>query len=93
MTPTHVKGKNAGKVFLFALSTCVWCMKTKRFLDSLGVEYYYIDVDKLSGPELDKVKQEMERWNPTGGFPTIVINDSKCVVGYKEDEIKKTLKV
>ena len=93
MTPIHVKGKNAGKILLFALSTCVWCMKTKRFLDSLGVAYDYLDVDKLSGPELEQVKKEIDRWNPTGGFPTIVINDSKCVVGFKEDEIKKTLKV
>ena len=42
-----VKGKNKGKIMLYALSTCVWCKKTKKFLDQLGVEYNYVYVDQL----------------------------------------------
>ena len=32
------------KIFLFALSTCVWCKKTKKLLDQFGVKYDYADV-------------------------------------------------
>ena len=34
---------------LYALSTCVWCRRTKQLLDQLGVEYDYVDVDLLEG--------------------------------------------
>jgi len=30
MAMTHVDGKNKGKIMLYALSTCVWCKKTKQ---------------------------------------------------------------
>jgi len=47
MEMKHVEGENKGKVILYALSTCVWCKKTKRLLNQLGVDYYFIDVDLL----------------------------------------------
>jgi glutaredoxin-related protein len=34
---------------LYALSTCIWCRKTKEFLDKSGVEYEYVYVDELEG--------------------------------------------
>jgi hypothetical protein len=32
------------------------------------------------------------KWNPDGSFPTLVLNDSKCIVGFKEPEIRQALK-
>jgi glutaredoxin len=87
----HVKGENKGKILLYALSTCGWCNKTKEFLKSLGVEYSYIFVDYLEGQEKEDTIEEVKKWNPRCSFPTVVINDEKCVVGYKEDEIKEAL--
>ncbi len=87
----HIKGENKGDVFLYALSTCVWCRKTKRLLDSLEVEYSYIFMDQLEGDIKDKRMKELEKWNPRCSFPTLVINKDKCIVGFKEDEIKKEL--
>jgi len=34
---THVDGKKAGHIVIYALSTCPWCKKTKKLLDDLGV--------------------------------------------------------
>lgn len=89
--PTVVPGKDAGKVLLYALSTCVWCKKTKRFLQEQGVGYEYIDVDTLAPEEQESVKTEIKRWNPRFNFPTVVVNDSRCVVGYDEDKLKEVL--
>ena len=36
--------------------------------------------------------EELKKWNPRCSFPTIVINDSKCIVGFKEDDIKEAVK-
>lgn len=87
----HVKGKNKGKILLYALSTCVWCKKTKEFLNKLGVEYSYIFVDLLDGQEKDDTMEDVKKWNPRCSFPTLVINDKNCIVGFKEDEIKEAL--
>ena len=87
MEMKHIKGENRGHIFLYALSTCVWCKKTKRLLNELGVDYYYIDVDLLQGKNKTKTMEELERWNPSSSFPSLVINSKKCIVGYKEEEI------
>ncbi len=87
----HVAGKDRGKIVLYALSTCVWCKKTKKLLNNLGIAYNYIDVDLLSEKEKEKAKQEITRWNPRCSFPTIVVNDDACVVGYDEEKIREVL--
>ncbi len=89
MEVIHVTGKDKGKVMLFALSTCGWCKKTKALLNELGVAYDYIDVDLLKGEEQENTLSEMEKHNPTGNFPTMVINSSKCIIGFKEDDIRQ----
>ncbi|KYK20399.1 NrdH-redoxin [Thermoplasmatales archaeon SG8-52-2] len=87
----HIKGENKGKVMLYALSTCGWCKKTKEFLNKLGVEYSYIFVDLVDDSERDKIIADVRKHNPRNSYPTIVINDNKCIVGYKEEEIKEAL--
>jgi glutaredoxin-like protein NrdH len=44
-----VPGLKVKEVMLFALSTCIWCKKTKQLLKDLGLEYSYVDVDLLVG--------------------------------------------
>ena len=87
----HVEGDNRGEVTLYALSTCTWCKKTKKLLADLGVEYSYVYVDLLDGEERKTTLAEVKRHNPRATFPTTVVNDDKCVVGYKEKEIKEAL--
>ena len=87
----HVNGENRGEIMLYALSTCVWCKKTKKLLDDLGVEYHFVYVDHLQGNEKEKTVREIMKWNPSCSFPTLVIDNSKCIVGFKEDEIKEVV--
>jgi glutaredoxin len=91
MAINHVAGKNKGKVMLYALSTCGWCKKTKALLSELGVEYSYTDVDLLKGEEQSAVVKEVMKYNPDCNFPTMVIDSKKCIVGFKEDEIREAL--
>jgi glutaredoxin-like protein NrdH len=90
MGVTHVKGKKKAQVMLYALSTCGWCRKTKALLNDLGVEYSFVDVDLLKGAEQDKVMKEVEKWNPSSSFPTVVVN-GECIVGFDEKRIKKAV--
>jgi glutaredoxin-like protein NrdH len=88
----HIKGKKTGDVMLYALSTCGWCHKTKELLTSLGVDFDYVFVDLLPDAEREDTLKIVQKWNPKSSFPTIVINNNS-IVGFKEDEIKKALKL
>ena len=79
------------KVMLYALSTCGWCKKTRSFLDDNGVKYDYVYVDLLKGEEREKVLEEVSRWNPRRSFPTVVIDDTQSVAGFKEDRLREVL--
>jgi glutaredoxin-like protein NrdH len=87
----HVEGRHRGKVMLFALSTCGWCRRTKALLNELGVAYDYTDVDLLQGQAQDEAMEEIKKFNPDCNFPTLVIDGKKCIVGFREDEIRKAL--
>lgn len=93
MDVKHVAGKNKGKVFVYALSTCGWCKKTKAFLNDGGVEYSYVDVDLETGAERTKVLDEVRKWNPNTSFPTVVLNDEMCLVGFQPDKMKEALDI
>lgn len=92
MNIEHVDGKDTVKIMLYTLSTCVWCKKTKALLKELGVAYDYIDVDLLNADEEDEVVKEITKFNPNCSFPTMVIDGKKCIVGFKEDEIREAIK-
>jgi glutaredoxin-like protein NrdH len=91
MDMVHVKGKDKGNVVLYALSTCVWCKKTKKLLTQLGVDFQYVYVDLLDGKEKAKVVDEVARYNPSRSFPTLVIDDTTSIVGYQEKRIREVL--
>jgi len=90
MQVKHVDGTDKGKVVLYALSTCVWCNKTKHLLGELGVSYDYIDVDLLKIGDKKKAMDEIGKYNPAKTFPTLVIGD-KGIRGFKEDLVRKAL--
>lgn len=92
MAVVHVPGRKSSHIMLYALSTCGWCQKTRKLLDELGVEYDYEYVDQLLGEERDKAIQEVKVWNPASSFPILVIDNERCIIGFKEDQIRETLK-
>jgi glutaredoxin-like protein NrdH len=92
MNIEHIPGRNAGKVMLYALSTCGWCRKTKQLLNDLYVAYDFIDVDHLVSKEREDTLDIIRKWNPACSFPTLIINDSKCIIGFDENNIRESLK-
>jgi glutaredoxin-like protein NrdH len=81
----------ARKVKLYAISTCGWCKKTKRFLEENNIEYEFEDVDLLEGAEKERARQEVASHNPRKSYPTIVIDDQVVVVGFDVDRLKEAL--
>jgi len=90
---TNQTEENARKdVTLFALSTCVWCKKTKALLEEMAVPHRRIDVDLLKGEERERALAELKRFNPLCSFPSLVVDQSTCIVGFDEARIKEAFK-
>ncbi len=88
----HSKGIYKGKVVLYALSTCQWCRKTKDLLKDLNVDYYYVDVDLAAGEKQKELIDEIKKFNQACSFPTLVIDDKDCIIGFDEEKIKEKFK-
>lgn len=86
---TFVEGMDFGNITVYALSTCGWCKKAKKFLNEHNVAYSYIDVDLLPADEVDKVVEEQMKFNPTGSFPTIVIENKPTIIGFNLESLNK----
>ncbi|MEM2976120.1 MAG: glutaredoxin family protein [Thermoplasmata archaeon] len=87
----HVEGKMKDKkVFLWALSTCMWCKKTRSLLEDSGVDYNYIYVDELEGEERERVLNEVQKHKPALSFRTLLIGE-RCIVGFDEKKIREAL--
>lgn len=79
-------------VMMYALSTCAWCRRAKKFLTENNIEFDFVDVDLLAPDERREKKAELKTYNSAGSFPTIVINNGeKVVVGFNTDRLKEAL--
>ncbi len=91
MAVVHVPGTKSRQIMLYALSTCGWCHKARKLLDELGVEYDYVYVDQLDGDDKERTVQNIKAWNPACSFPTVVVDNESCIVGYNEADIRKAV--
>ena len=91
MKIVHVEGENKGKIMIYALSTCIWCRKTKQLLKDKKVAFDYCDVDLEEGADKETAQRNIKKWNPSVSFPTLVINNKEAVLGYQPEEIKEKL--
>ena len=81
---------NCTEIEFYGLSTCMWCKKTKSFLDEKKVEYNPIFVNELQGDEKDKVRNRVRELNPNLTFPTVKIGE-KIIIGYHPEEMEEAL--
>ena len=78
------------QIKLYALSTCAWCKKMKKFLSDRTIPYELEDIDLLTGDVKAEVKAEVAKHNPRLSYPTLVIDGGATViVGYDEDKLQE----
>jgi glutaredoxin len=94
MNISKVAGKNSKhKVFVYALSTCVWCKMTKQYLKDNGIEFEFVDVDLTTEPEKEKIRKEITSKGGSLSYPTTIIDDKIAVTGFRKDLLKKELEL
>lgn len=80
------------KPFLYALSTCFHCQRTKKWLTEHNVTFDYVDVDLTTGEERQKLAKEVLTLTGASQFPVVKMGD-KHVVGFNEERLKELLGV
>jgi len=94
MQINKVPGKNnKHKVFMYVISTCVWCKRTKIFLKDNNIEYEYVDVDLSSREDRETIRKEILKRGGKLTYPAIIIDDKALINGFRKDEIKETLEI
>ncbi len=94
MDKVRVAGKNnKHRVLLYALSTCAWCKKTKKFLNENGVEYEYVDVDLTNDEDHEKIRQDIINRGSEPTYPTIIVDNKKVINGFRIDLLKEALEL
>lgn len=83
--------RNERDIVFYGLSTCVWCKRTRQFLEDQDVMFDFVYVDLLHGQEREEVLDQIRRWNPAASLPMVVVDSEKSVVGYKPDDLEEVL--
>jgi glutaredoxin len=85
--------KRSHKVFMYAISTCVWCKRTKQFLKDNDVKFEYVDVDLCNDEDKEKIEKEITERGGRLTYPTIIVDDKILINGYKLDKITGALEL
>jgi glutaredoxin-like protein NrdH len=92
MTTKRVEGeKRDHNVFIYTLSTCGWCKKTKQFLKDNGVEYEFMDIDTSTREEKRAAIERLKEKGAPLAFPVIIVDDDRIISGFKQDAIREAL--
>ena len=78
------------KVFLYALSTCPWCRKTKKFFQENKIPFDFVDYDLQSEEKQEHIIVEMTKLGGGSGFPLVVIG-KEVIVGYNPQRFAQIL--
>lgn len=88
----HIDGVHSEhNVLLYALSTCIWCKKTRRFLEDEGVTFDFVYVDLVEPDERREIRALIRELSSSTSFPATIIDEQDCIVGYKPEKIKECL--
>ena len=94
MDISKVPGKNnKHKVFVYALSTCVWCKMTKQYLKDNSVEFEYVDVDLADEKDREKIRNDIVKKGGPLSYPTVIVDEKKVITGFRKDLLKEALEI
>jgi glutaredoxin len=89
-----VRGENRKhKVVLYALSTCPWCNRAKKFLKDNKIEYEYVDVDLSSVEDREQIRKDILSRGGRLGYPAIIVDNRLLINGFQQDKLQEALEI
>lgn len=86
-----LKPENVPNTFIYALSTCTHCKKTRAFLDENKVPYTLIYIDTYPKPLYKILLEKLKIYNPRGSYPTIRLANGQIITGFREQALREAL--
>lgn len=94
MKTVKVPGENNKHgVFMYAISTCAWCRRAKRFLEDNKIEYEYVDTDLCSREDREKIRRNILSRGGRLSYPTIIVDGKIMITGFQEHRIREALEI
>ena len=78
---------------MYALSTCMWCKRAKRFLSNHQIEYEYIDVDLISQEDREHVERDIIDRGGQLLFPTLIVDNNMILTNPREEKLRQVLEI
>lgn len=79
------------KVLIYAITTCIWCKRAKKFLRDQDIEYKYVDIDQCNVEDRSKIKKDILARGGQLVYPTIIIDDKILINNFRIDKIRDAL--
>ena len=79
------------KVLIYAISTCIWCKRAKKFLRDQDIEYKYVDIDQCNVEDRSKLKKDILARGGQLSYPVIIIDDKILINNFQIDKIRDAL--
>jgi len=92
-TITVLGENNKHKVLVYAISTCAWCRRAKKFLKDNNIEFRYVDVDLCPKEDQEKIRDDILNRGGRLSYPTIIVDDKLLITGFREDKIREVLEI
>ena len=79
------------KVLIYAISTCIWCKRAKKFFRDQDIEYKYVDIDQCNVEDRSKIKKAILARGGQLVYPTIIIDDKILINNFRIVKIRDAL--
>ncbi len=86
-----LKPENVPNTFIYALSTCHHCKRTREFLDSHKIPYTLIYIDTYPKQLYKILLEKLKVYNPRGSYPTIRLANGQIITGFREQALREAL--
>lgn len=94
MDTIKVPGSNSKHhVLMYAISTCGWCKRAKKFLKDNNVKFEYIDIDLCSNEEKQKIREDIQTRGGQLVYPTLIIDNKTLLNGAPQDKLREVLEL
>jgi len=84
-----VPGKiNKHRVLVYAINTCAWYKRIKKFLKDTQIEYEYVDIDLCNRGDREKIREDILSRGGRLSYPTVIVDDKVLITARAQSFLK-----
>ena len=80
------------KPIMYALTTCLHCKNTKKFLEENHYDVTVIHLDDYCDAQRADLMEKVRKYNPRGTFPVVLMPNGKVIVGFRKMLLEEAMK-